>query len=192
MEQAAASDAKPLEQPRTTPAIEQFIQGIESGSWRRPILVIVDDTQFGKSALGRQVLHCIAKKLHMPSFLEVTMEEAAVLDFSDLRVQEHGGVLLDGTGAVSTAQADISLYQNQAVWQLALVVHPKLDSCTELLLLIIRRTSSRKQSQHPGKLILVEILWLEVEGIQGHRAQKAVKLSDCCASLCEATICSVE
>ena len=100
MEQAAASDANPLEQPRTTPAIEQFIQGIESGSWRRPILVIVDDTQFGKSALGRQVLHCIAKKLHMPSFLEVTMEEGAVLDFSYLRVQEHGGVLLDGVADV--------------------------------------------------------------------------------------------
>ena len=85
-------------------------------------------------------------------------------------------------------QADISLHQNQAVWQLALVVHPKLDSCTELRLLILRHTSSRQQSQHPGKLILVEILWLKVEGIQGHLALKAVQLSERCASLCEATI----
>ena len=100
VEEAAASATKPLEEPRTSPAIDRFVNSFASCSWRRPILVIVGGTQFGKTALGRYVLKCIAEKLGLPGYLEVTMEESSTLDFSELRVEEHAGVLLDGVADV--------------------------------------------------------------------------------------------
>eukprot|EP00973_Karenia_brevis_P023991 3307641-Karenia_brevis.AAC.1 len=78
------------------PDIENYISSFEHSYWRRPFMIIVGATNFGKTALGRHVLQRVGGKLSLTTFLEVPMEEDAHIDFSTFRVQEHAGVLLDG------------------------------------------------------------------------------------------------
>ena len=80
------------------PEIVEFVKLFREEHWRRPILLIVGATHLGKSMLAGKVLREVGKVLHMadPSFVEVTVEGDAHIDFSDFDVEKHAGVLLDG------------------------------------------------------------------------------------------------
>ena len=82
---------------------ERFFNG--SPHHRRPMLVIVGDTNCGKSLLGGSILQSLATKLGLQSFLEITVEGDAELDLRDFRVNKHSGVLLDGVADVKTLKA---------------------------------------------------------------------------------------
>ena len=82
VEEAAAAARQPLREPRSLPKIDQYVASFEHSSWRRPFLVIVGATNFGKSGLGRYVLRKVAEKLGLQDYLEVTVEENANLDLS--------------------------------------------------------------------------------------------------------------
>ena len=45
--------------------------------------------------LGEHVLRLVGERLGLRSFVEVTVEDDAQLDFSDFRVERDAGVLLD-------------------------------------------------------------------------------------------------
>ena len=53
--------------------------------------------------LAGQILQKIAEVLHLPSFVEVTVENDSHLDFSSFDVARHAGVLLDGIGEGRTS-----------------------------------------------------------------------------------------
>ena len=99
-EYAAAESQEPLRDPLAMAAIDAFVAAFGTGAWRRPFLIIVGATHFGKSGLARYVLRRLAAQLGLGGFLEVTVEEDRNLDLSNLRVHEHAGVLLDGVADV--------------------------------------------------------------------------------------------
>ena len=90
-------------EPRSFAEVDEFVNLFRDiPQWRRPILLILGATGLGKSMLAAAVLCSIARVLGMetPSFAEVTVEGDAHLDFSDVDVEKHAGVLLDGVGDV--------------------------------------------------------------------------------------------
>jgi len=82
--------------------VEDYISSFAAPLRRRPILLLVGGTNIGKSQLAADILQRIASKLHLPHFLEVTVESDEVLDFSEYDHRYHAGVLLDGIGDVVT------------------------------------------------------------------------------------------
>ena len=66
--------------------------------FRRPILVIIGETQLGKSMLAANVLRRIALKIGLSDFLEVTVEDSEHMDLADYDQRIHAGVLFDGIG----------------------------------------------------------------------------------------------
>jgi hypothetical protein len=113
-EEAGASAGQPLQNPHTSPRIDEFVNSFGCSSWRKCILVIVGATQFGKTALGRHVLQLVARKLGLPGFLERTMEEQSTIDASEMRVEEHAGILLDGVADVELLKPNRETLQGQA------------------------------------------------------------------------------
>ena len=112
-EAAAARAQQPLQEPRASPLIDSYVESFAHSSWRKRILVIVGATNFGKTALGRHVLQLVAKKLGLPSFLEITMEEDSAIDVSAMRVEEHAGILLDGVADVELLKPHRETLQGQ-------------------------------------------------------------------------------
>ena len=90
------------QQARSFPEVTEFVEHFRSGSWRRPVLVIVGATNLGKSMLAASVLEQVGEALGIANatFAEVTVEEDKHMDFSDLDVEKHAGVLLDGVSDV--------------------------------------------------------------------------------------------
>jgi hypothetical protein len=56
----------------------------------------VGDTNCGKSLLAADVLRRVGAVLGLTDDLEVIVKDDSFLDFADLDVQRHAGVLLDG------------------------------------------------------------------------------------------------
>ena len=85
--------------PRPFAEVELFL-AVHTGEAcdRRPILAIIGGTQTGKSILAASVLAKLAEKHGLPGYLEITVEDDDHFDMSDLRVDKHAGVLLDGVG----------------------------------------------------------------------------------------------
>ena len=88
-----ATKAKPF---RTFAEVERFVSLFAYARRRRPILVLVGGTNWGKSELGADELRRIARLLSVPRFLEVTVEGDSALDFSAFDVRRDAGALLDG------------------------------------------------------------------------------------------------
>ena len=78
--------------------VERFVGHFAGPRLRRPILAIIGGTNLGKSLLAADVLRKVGAVLGVPDFLEITVEMNEHLDFSDLDVRHHSGVLLDGVG----------------------------------------------------------------------------------------------
>ena len=101
LEEAVARDASALVGVRRPmkafEVVEEFIS-LHDGSprFRRPVLAIVGGTRLGKSMLASDILERIAKRLDLPGFLEITVEESQALDLADFNREIHAGVLLDG------------------------------------------------------------------------------------------------
>ena len=90
-------------QPRSFPEVEEFLACFgPGGRWRRPVLLIIGATHLGKTMLAASVLERIARLLGVRGFIEVTVEEDAHLDLSELDVREHAGALLDGVSDTLT------------------------------------------------------------------------------------------
>lgn len=100
---------------RIFPEVERFVDvhGPEP-KFRRPILAIIGGTNLGKSMLAAHVLQRICKALGKEEFLEVTVENDAVLDFSEFDVDKHGGVVLDGIGDPLTLKSQREVLQGRA------------------------------------------------------------------------------
>ena len=79
--------------------IDAFV-GLFAGppKWRRPMLVLLGATNFGKSVLGADVLRRIGKGLGLARHVEVTVEADEHIDLSEYDHRQHAGVLLDGVG----------------------------------------------------------------------------------------------
>ena len=92
----------PLQQFRQFAEIDSFVKSFKEPRWRRPILLLVDGTNTGKSLLGAHVLREVAKVLDVCSHVEVTVEADEALDFSSFDHRLHAGVLLDGVGDTMT------------------------------------------------------------------------------------------
>ena len=100
--------------PRSFPEVTQFLSFFdETARPRRPVLAIVGGTRTGKSLLAARVLQQLADKMHLPSFLEITVEQDTSLDLSEFRVTQHSGVLLDGVGDVKTLKAHREVLQGR-------------------------------------------------------------------------------
>ena len=82
---------------------------------RRPFLAIIGATQTGKSILGASILRRRALQLGLSeqSFLEVTVEDDEHLDFSELNVTTHSGVLLDGVTDVRLLKVNREVLQGR-------------------------------------------------------------------------------
>ena len=88
-----------FKEPRSFVEIDLFLGHFDNEPRdRRPFLAIIGATQTGKSILGASILRRRALQLGLSqeSFLEVTVEDDERLDFSELNVTTHSGVLLDG------------------------------------------------------------------------------------------------
>jgi len=90
-----------IKKPRGFPEVEKFLSYFDdTPRFRRPILALVGGTRTGKSMLAASVLRQLAERMSLKGFLEVTVENDPELDFSDLDIFVHAGVLLDGVGDV--------------------------------------------------------------------------------------------
>ena len=98
MVQQALETEDPLLAPRRFPTAERFISSFSFAARRRRIYVIIGGTHSGKSLFGHYMLLEIGKILGVDSFLEVTVEDDAKLDFSGFDIRRHAGVQLDGVG----------------------------------------------------------------------------------------------
>ena len=96
---------------RLFPETTSFVKSFEVVLPRRPLLAIVGGTNLGKSLLAADVLRRVGAVLGLTDYLEVTVEDDSFLDFADLDVQRHAGVLLDGMGDA------LVLKQNREVLQ---------------------------------------------------------------------------
>ena len=81
---------------RLFPETTSFVKRVEVARPRRHILAIVGDTNCGKSLLAADVLRRVGAVLGLTDDLEVIVKDDSSLDFADLDVQRHAGVLLDG------------------------------------------------------------------------------------------------
>eukprot|EP00973_Karenia_brevis_P021115 2903808-Karenia_brevis.AAC.1 len=100
-ELAALAVTDPPCAPRPFPEVDSFLNLFTLTSparRRRPFLVIVGGTNLGKSMLASALLQKVADGLALPGFVEVTVEDDNVLDFSDFQPHKHAGVLFDGLG----------------------------------------------------------------------------------------------
>ena len=99
---------------RAFPEVEAFVQHFEGGSrMRRPILAIVGGTNLGKSVLAASVLERVGTAFGLTDFLEITVEDDAFLDLTDLDIRRHAGVLLDGVGDVKVLQKNREVIQGR-------------------------------------------------------------------------------
>ena len=91
-----------FQQPRSFPEVAQFVDTFRTAAPRRPALLIIGATNLGKSLLAASGLEQVGGALGFPSatFAEVTVEDDKHLDFSDLEVDKHSGILLDGVSDV--------------------------------------------------------------------------------------------
>ena len=84
---------------RSFPEIDRFVSLFAGPSkFRRPFLVLLAATNFGKSLLAEDVLLRIGKLLGLSGFVEVTVEADEHLDMSEYDHRKDAGVLLDGVG----------------------------------------------------------------------------------------------
>ena len=98
-EQARLSAAGDLRPVRAFPEVDAFVRAFEDDARRRrPVLAVVGGTGLGKSLLAANVLKRVGAVLGLGEFLEVTVEDDSFLDFTDLDIRRHAGVLLDGVG----------------------------------------------------------------------------------------------
>ena len=101
--------------PRSFPEIDAFVNLFaETGRWRRPMLLLLAPTNLGKSMLAEHTLRRIADLLHLPGYIEVTVEGDDHLDFSEYVHNKHAGVLLDGVGDVLTLKRNREVLQGRA------------------------------------------------------------------------------
>jgi len=102
-ELAGLHEQAPLAPVKPFPEVEHYLSFFSGAPhWRRPFLVVVGATNFGKSLLAADVLRRVGELLHLPDYLEVTVEEDATLDLSGFSSAKHAGVLLDGVADVLT------------------------------------------------------------------------------------------
>lgn len=113
-ELSALQKDAPLRSMKTFGIVERFIEYFRGKAFRRrPFLVLVGATELGKSLLAADVLRRIATLLGLPGFLEVTVESDGLLDLSELDVQRHAGVLLDGVGDILTLRRNREALQGR-------------------------------------------------------------------------------
>ena len=109
----ALNESEPLRDFRVFQLIDDFVDLFSSSRWRRPILLIVGGTNAGKSLLGKEVLRRVCEKLGLPTFVEVTVESADHLDFSHLKIDQHGGIMFDGVGDAMLLHANREVLQGR-------------------------------------------------------------------------------
>ena len=99
---------------RSFPEVDEF-EGFFGGAphHRRPILVIVGDTNCGKSLLGGSILQRLASRMDLQGFVEITVEGDAELDLRDFRVNKHSGILLDGMADAKTLKSHREVLQGR-------------------------------------------------------------------------------
>ncbi|CAK0869410.1 unnamed protein product [Prorocentrum cordatum] len=98
VELAELERADPVRPAQQFPETAEFVQLFSKPMRRRPILVIFGGTNLGESILAGSVLEDVAKMLHLPGVVEVTVEEDSNLDLAEFDLAKHSGVLLDGAG----------------------------------------------------------------------------------------------
>ena len=110
----ALEDAGRLLPMRQFAVIDAFVASFaEAAAWRRPILVLIGPTGTGKSMLAADALRRVGDVLGVRCFVEVTVENESVLDFSDFDSEQQAGVLLDGAGDVLLIQQNREALQGR-------------------------------------------------------------------------------
>ena len=104
---------QPLAPLQTFPEIEDFVASFNEARWRRPVLAIVGATNTGKSLLAANVIERVGEVLGVKGMVEITVEQAAALDFSNFDRRMHAGVLLDGVGDVSILKCNREALQGR-------------------------------------------------------------------------------
>lgn len=82
--------------------VEEFVELFRHAAWRRPMLLIVGGSGFGKSMLAAHIMTKVGELVQAPGFLEITVEDDEVLDLAGLDLTSHAGVVFDGVGDVLT------------------------------------------------------------------------------------------
>ena len=100
---------------RDFPEVDAFLDMFRNDKLcRRPVLAVVGGTNLGKSVLAADVLRRVGEVLGVPDYLEVTVENDAFLDLTDLDIRHHAGVLLDGVGDVEVLKQNREVLQGRA------------------------------------------------------------------------------
>ena len=114
VELAALRRDAPLMPARDFQEVRDFLAAFGASRWRRPMLVIVGGTNFGKSFLARDVLRKLAANLGVPGFLEVTVEEDTEPSLENFDHRMHSGVLFDGVADALFLHQHREVLQGQA------------------------------------------------------------------------------
>ena len=80
----------------TYPVVDDFQAAHRCPAQRRPMLVIIGATNYGKSELGAHVLLQLGQRHGLTEYDEITVEEDATIDLSSFDLRKHAGILLDG------------------------------------------------------------------------------------------------
>ena len=80
----------------TYPLLDDFQAAHRRRARRRPILVIIGATNYGKSELGAEARLKLGKQHGLSAYEEVTVEDDSTIDLSSFDLRTHAGVLLDG------------------------------------------------------------------------------------------------
>ena len=78
------------------PVVDEFLAAHRRAAQRRPMLVIIGATNYGKSELGAHVLLQLGQRHGLTDYEEITVEEDSTIDLSSFDLRKQAGILLDG------------------------------------------------------------------------------------------------
>ena len=103
----------PLQDFQDFEVLNEYVDSFRVAKRRRPVLVIIGETNAGKSLVAAKVLQRVGEVLGLTSYVEVTVEDDDALDFSKLDVRRDAGALLDGVADAKTIKRHREILQGR-------------------------------------------------------------------------------